>query len=108
MSCYARQYNDQMQCGVCGLAWDVKDPEPPTCCPKQPVVRKFMTGDKHAVKSEQVDRRFVTTAAVQIPVTLPDGVAQNMARAYEAHTGNGGAPAEAMRAAYRVFMDWLP
>lgn len=35
--CYARQYSDQMQCGKCGLAWDVNDPEPPRCQPiKQP------------------------------------------------------------------------
>lgn len=29
--CKARQYSDQMQCGRCGLAWDVSDPEPPEC-----------------------------------------------------------------------------
>ena len=28
--CDAIQYSDQMQC-VCGLAWDVNDPEPPIC-----------------------------------------------------------------------------
>lgn len=33
MNCKARQYNDQMQCGRCGLAWDVNDPEPPACRP---------------------------------------------------------------------------
>lgn len=27
----ARQYGDQMQCHVCGKAWDVNDPEPPEC-----------------------------------------------------------------------------
>lgn len=33
--CEARQYNDQMQCARCGLAYDVNDPEPPppTCRP---------------------------------------------------------------------------
>lgn len=31
MTCEARQYSDQMQCGRCGLAWDVNDPEPPRC-----------------------------------------------------------------------------
>lgn len=30
-TCKARRYNDQMQCGRCGLAWDVNDPEPPPC-----------------------------------------------------------------------------
>lgn len=29
--CEARQYSDQMQCGPCGLAWDVNDPDPPIC-----------------------------------------------------------------------------
>lgn len=33
MTCKARQYSDQMQCGLCGLAWDVNDPEPPECKP---------------------------------------------------------------------------
>lgn len=28
--CQAKQCNDQMQC-VCGLAWDMNDPEPPEC-----------------------------------------------------------------------------
>jgi hypothetical protein len=30
-ACLARQYSDQMLCGLCGLAWDVNDPEPPEC-----------------------------------------------------------------------------
>ena len=30
-ACLARQYSDQMLCGICGLAWDVNDPEPPEC-----------------------------------------------------------------------------
>lgn len=30
-TCKARQYNDQMLCGRCGLQWDVGDPEPPAC-----------------------------------------------------------------------------
>lgn len=29
--CKARQYSDQMMCDQCGLAWDMNDPEPPTC-----------------------------------------------------------------------------
>lgn len=31
LMCYARRINDQMQCGKCGLAWDIDDPEPPQC-----------------------------------------------------------------------------
>lgn len=33
MTCKARQHSDQMQCGRCGLAWDVNDPESPACRP---------------------------------------------------------------------------
>lgn len=33
MTCQARQHNDQMMCGTCGLQWDVDDPEPPECRP---------------------------------------------------------------------------
>lgn len=29
--CGARRCNDEMQCGACGLSWDVNDPEPPEC-----------------------------------------------------------------------------
>lgn len=29
-NCKAQRYGDQMMC-VCGLAWDVKDPDQPTC-----------------------------------------------------------------------------
>lgn len=29
--CKARQYADQMQCGRCGLAWDMNDPDSPAC-----------------------------------------------------------------------------
>ena len=31
MSCAAYRSNDQMQCGPCALAWDIDDPEPPSC-----------------------------------------------------------------------------
>lgn len=36
--CYARQYGDQMQCGKCGLTWDINDPEPPSCKPIRIVI----------------------------------------------------------------------
>lgn len=32
--CQAIQYGDQMQCGRCGLSYDVNDEDPPEC--KQP------------------------------------------------------------------------
>ena len=30
-NCKARQYNDQMICGQCGLQWDIDDEDPPKC-----------------------------------------------------------------------------
>lgn len=29
--CEARQHSDQMVCDRCNIAWDINDPEPPTC-----------------------------------------------------------------------------
>lgn len=29
--CMAVQHSDQMQCGRCGLAWDINDPDRPAC-----------------------------------------------------------------------------
>ncbi len=40
MTCKARQYSDQMQCGLCGLQWDVNDPDRPQCLPQQVKVVK--------------------------------------------------------------------
>jgi len=34
--CNVRQYSDECACESCGLRWDVKDPEPPTCGRKAP------------------------------------------------------------------------
>lgn len=31
--CQARQYSDQMHCGLCGLTWDMNDIDPPQCKP---------------------------------------------------------------------------
>lgn len=31
MKCHARQYSDQMNCGRCGLVWDMNDPNRPRC-----------------------------------------------------------------------------
>jgi len=35
MACQARRYGDQMQCGQCGLSWDVSDAERPACDPQR-------------------------------------------------------------------------
>ena len=34
--CTARQESDQMVCRKCGLAWDMNDPDPPTCPVREP------------------------------------------------------------------------
>lgn len=39
MTCKARQYSDQMSC-VCGLVWDVNDPDPPKCTAMHPPLAK--------------------------------------------------------------------
>lgn len=39
MTCKARQYSDEMQCGRCGLCWDVNDPDPPKCLDNPAPVR---------------------------------------------------------------------
>ena len=31
MSCQAIRQGDQMQCGSCGVQWDINDPDPPPC-----------------------------------------------------------------------------
>jgi hypothetical protein len=33
MTCNAIRSGDQMQCGRCGLSWDVNDPDRPACNP---------------------------------------------------------------------------
>lgn len=51
-ACEARQYSDQMQCGRCGLAWDMNDFAPPPCKP---------TIDRRAIPS-----RAATTQARRV------------------------------------------
>ena len=31
LPCNLKQYSDSMQCTLCGLAWDITDPDPPPC-----------------------------------------------------------------------------
>lgn len=63
--CEARQVCDQMQCGRCGLAWDVADPEPPACA---------RTIDKRAIPTRRctvADRR-VEASLVERPAPYAD------------------------------------
>jgi len=68
MTCFARQYSDQMQCS-CGLAWDVNDPDPPVC------------------RSQAVAVLTPTRAlwgSPEIPPPLPPEVASLVAAAHQA------------------------
>lgn len=102
MSCYARQYSDQMMCGPCGLQWDVKDPEPPEC--KRIDRRSSIARRAHDVLAAKFEKRPSGTIAAVIPAELPDELADAMNRAYNS---GGVAHREAMRRAYRLFLDSL-
>jgi hypothetical protein len=82
-TCRARQYNDQMICGPCGLSWDINDPLPPKC-------------PKHRGRLPLVD------ALPPLTDRLPYDIAEAAYTAYRAHTG--GVPG--IMAAYRVILDW--
>ena len=87
-NCQARQYGDQMMCAPCGLNWDVNDPEPPEC---RKVDRRLKVA-KFESKPREPGR---------LPDKLPDDVAAEMVKTYQA---NGGHRA-GMQAAYRLFLD---
>ena len=91
-NCQARQHSDQMLCGACGLAWDVNDPDPPEC-------RKV---DGRRKVAREVAKCEPAPARVGgLPDKLPDDVATEMVKTYQA---NGGHRA-GMQAAYRLFLD---
>lgn len=108
MACEARQYSDQMQCGRCGLAWDMNDPEPPECrrqVDRRAVPDRRITRAAERIEPVLVERRFTPLVPVQMPAELIDtALAGEMARVYESHASNGDSPVEAMQAAYRVLM----
>lgn len=51
--CNARQYNDQMMCSHCGLAWDVNDLDPPACKPMSNRSRRRERGLRQIQKLRQ-------------------------------------------------------
>lgn len=91
-NCQARQYGDQMMCAPCGLNWDVNDPEPPECRK----VDRRLKSVKEFVKLESKP-----SEPGRLPDKLPDDVAAEMVKTYQA---NGGHRA-GMQAAYRLFLD---
>lgn len=107
-SCEARQHGDQMLC-ACGVSWDVTDVDPPECRRVRHVSpipndrRELLIG----ARREELKRESLTPAVPSmlkmIPLELSDEVADEMFRAYASTLG----PLDAMRAAYRVFLDSL-
>lgn len=71
-SCQAIQYSDQMQCGRCGLAWDVNDPDPPACSPTE---RRATVRAEAKTLREQLP---VILRAVQIGTTTPELAAEQI------------------------------
>lgn len=47
--CQARQVSDSMICRACTLTWDVNDPDPPACNPKEekPIVSRPLNKSTH-------------------------------------------------------------
>jgi hypothetical protein len=91
-NCQARQYGNQIICAPCGLNWDANDHEPPEC---RKVDRRLKVV-KDTVKFESVPREPAC-----IPVKIPNDVAVEMVKTYQAHGGHS----EGMQAAYRLFLD---
>jgi len=53
--CDACQMSDGMYCIPCDLAWDMNDPDPPRCKPKDTTVVTLKTGSKiYFSKDEKV------------------------------------------------------
>lgn len=99
-ACQARQYGDQMICVPCGLVWDMNDPEPPECRKhiKRAAAKVAKFEAETAPLKSKEPRRF--------PVTLPDEVAVEMVKTYQANARDGlKGQIAGMQAAYRLFLD---
>jgi len=102
MACEAQRCNDQMQCGRCGLAWDVADPEPPKCG------RKI---DRRAIPERAVTRAVTRMETAPVPLMLtariytelPADLAREMLREYR----KGRDAVAGMQLAYAHFVKGL-
>ena len=93
--CLARQYADQMTCAACGLTWDTNDPEPPECR------TNIKRAAARVAKVEAETAPLMPKAAPGLPDDLPDDLAGEMVKGYQAN----GANTVGMQAAYRIFLD---
>lgn len=95
-NCQARQYGDQMMCAACGLNWDTNDQEPPKC---------GKAADQRAKKARFLlslqNELAAMRPAGKLPDKLPDDVAAEMVKTYQANGGHN----TGMQAAYRLFLD---
>lgn len=99
-SCLARQHSDQMICAPCGLNWDVNDPEPPEC--RKNIKRTIA----RVAKIEEEAAPLKSKAPRQLPVMLPEDVAVEMVKTYQANARDGlKGQIAGMQAAYRLFLD---
>lgn len=104
MSCEAQRINDQMQCGRCGLAWDVGDSDPPKCS------RKI---DRRAIPERAVTRAVARVEAKPVPLMLtvriyaelPDDLAREMVREYRENSTYDDVAG--MKMAYAYFIKGL-
>ena len=99
-NCHARQESDQMRCVPCGLVWDMNDPEPPECRKniKRAIARVAKIEEEAAPLKSKEPRRF--------PVMLPEEVAVEMVKTYQANARDGiKGQIAGMQAAYRLFLD---
>ncbi len=94
-NCQARQYGDQMICAPCGLTWDTNDPEPPEC--RKNIKRAIA----RVAKIEEDAAPLKSKESGRLPAALPDDVAVEMVKTYQANAGG----LSGMRAAYRLFLD---
>ena len=94
-NCHARQESDQMRCVPCGLVWDMNDPDPPEC-------RKNIK--RAAAKVAKFEAE--TAPLKSLPRMLPDEVAVEMVKTYQANARDGlKGQIAGMQAAYRLFLD---
>ena len=98
--CQARQYGDQIICAPCGLNWDVNDPEPPECR------KNIKRAAAKVAKFEAETAPLKSKAPRRLPVMLPDEVAVEMVKTYQANARDGiKGQIAGMQAAYRLFLD---
>ena len=98
--CQARQYGDQMICAPCGLTWDTNDPEPPECR------KNIKRAVARVAKIEAEAAPLKVKKAPAFPHELPDDVAAEMVKTYQANARDGlKGQIAAMQAAYRLFLD---